>query len=309
MDMDEDYQREPETKILEEEKALKAENDNRAVSSDRVIDEKKSYQSEEANKPKAEDKEQLKKEPGTQGQPLEKEGDNSVETEDITKNNKSVPASISSQYSEVNGKFYQKNAARKDKPIFVDKGNKLQARNSNPSTAKAVISIAQARSWDKIKVSGNAEFRREVWLEASVRGLSVTGYKPKEADLAALTAREKEQPINEVSKNISENEKENAKEVFIKTSGKEQELNTETKQFVKNIEKPSDVATVASLDAKLIGQAAIIKGAEKFSSKLKEGDRERFVSEVKSQVAERDIQQVNIKEVQQVKAQEQQSER
>lgn len=307
MDMDDDVERDQTTKEIEEEKALKAENNNRAANGDRTIDEKKASQNDETKKVKATPEEKPKKEAGSQAQPLDKEGDNTVETEDPAKNDSLIPSSVSSQYSEINGKFYQKNADKKDKPIFVDKGNKLQARNSNPSTAKALVSIAQARSWDKIKVNGNNEFRREAWLEASARGLGVTGYKPSEADLAALAAREKEQPINEVSN--SENENESTKEVSINTTGKEQEVNTETKQAIKDLEKISDISTASSLDAELIQKAAIIKGAEKFSSKLKEGDRERFVSEVKNQVSERDIQAVTVKEVQQVKAQEQQSER
>jgi len=283
---------------------------DKAVNGDRAINEKKAFQNDKTNKTRPVVEKESSKEPGSQEQPLDKEGDNTVETKDPTKNDKNIPSSVSAQYSEVNGKFYQKNTNRKDKPIFVDKGNKLQARNSNPSTAKALVSIAQARSWVKIKINGNTDFRREAWLEASVRGIAVTGYKPNEGDLAVLAAREKAQPINEISK--SENE--NAKEVDIKTVGSKEREQTHSQELANKIRTSTDLTALASGNPELLREVAIIKAAEKFGDKLKPADKVRFIENVKTQVsanveADRPAANVNIKVTEQVKAQEQQSER
>jgi hypothetical protein len=44
-------------------------------------------------------------------------------------------------------------------------------------------------AWDELRVKSTDEFRREVWLEASSRGIHVDGYKPSELDKAELERR------------------------------------------------------------------------------------------------------------------------
>ncbi|EIR5325041.1 LPD7 domain-containing protein [Escherichia coli] len=107
-----------------------------------------------------------------------------------------VPDRVAKSYIEVEGKYYFQN--RPDSLAFVDKGAKLQTKLSNSQVAGSMIDIAEARGWTEIQVKGTEDFRREAWLQATARGLTAHGYKPKEEDLARLKKVAGERNINEV---------------------------------------------------------------------------------------------------------------
>ena len=80
----------------------------------------------------------------------------------------------------------------KDQPgqiAFKDKGEKIVSASNDERVAKAMATMAEAKGWKTIKVSGHPDFQREVWMEASLRGLEVRGFKPNEQDLKLLDAR------------------------------------------------------------------------------------------------------------------------
>lgn len=54
-----------------------------------------------------------------------------------------------------------------------------------------MVDVAEARNWNGLRVSGHEDFKRIVWLEASVRGLKTVGYEVKPGDLE-LVQRERE---------------------------------------------------------------------------------------------------------------------
>ena len=72
---------------------------------------------------------------------------------------------------------------------FVDRGTALQTPSSNPELARALVAIAESRDWEGLKVRGSADFRREVFVEASARGMRVLGYTATQADLAEVQVR------------------------------------------------------------------------------------------------------------------------
>lgn len=104
---------------------------------------------------------------------------------------KAVPAQVDRAYVRIpdrkGDRFYLNN--RLDTVAFVDKGAKLETKSDNEKTALDMVSIAEARGWETIKVSGTEAFRQQVWLEASARGITVRGYKPTEMDKALLAKR------------------------------------------------------------------------------------------------------------------------
>jgi hypothetical protein len=53
-----------------------------------------------------------------------------------------------------------------------------------------LVAIAEHRAWTALKTSGSRPFRREVWLEASARGMIVRGYDPTDVDREALAKRQ-----------------------------------------------------------------------------------------------------------------------
>ncbi|MCR5868139.1 LPD7 domain-containing protein [Aquincola sp. J276] len=69
---------------------------------------------------------------------------------------------------------------------FTESTFKLSTDTNSPSVARSMIDVAEARNWRALRVSGNEEFKRLVWLEASVRGVKALGYEPNTADLDVL---------------------------------------------------------------------------------------------------------------------------
>lgn len=117
-----------------------------------------------------------------------------------------VPDRVAKSYIEVEGKYYFQN--RPDSLAFVDKGAKLQTKLSNSQVAGSMIDIAETRGWTEIQVKGTEDFRREAWLQATARGLTAHGYKPKEEDLARLKKVAGERNINEVeAREVADNVK------------------------------------------------------------------------------------------------------
>ena len=103
-------------------------------------------------------------------------------------------------------RYYHK---ENDKEAFRDKGNKIIVKpESTKMVATDIVKIADSKGWTNIKVTGNETFRREVWKEANLRGIEVTGYKATEQDKRDLDSR-----LNsiEAAPRDNQSEKENKK--------------------------------------------------------------------------------------------------
>lgn len=80
----------------------------------------------------------------------------------------------------------------KDQPqrvAFKDKGPRMVSASNDERVAHAMATMAEAKGWKTIRVSGHPDFQREVWMEANLRGIEVRGFKPQEKDLKELEAR------------------------------------------------------------------------------------------------------------------------
>lgn len=116
----------------------------------------------------------------------------------------------------------------KDQPgqiAFKDKGEKMVSASNDERVAKAMATMADAKGWKTIKVSGHPDFQREVWMEASLRGLEVRGFKPSEQDIKALEGRREhtmknvvEQDATGRGRNIATERQEPAKKTTDKTA-------------------------------------------------------------------------------------------
>jgi hypothetical protein len=127
-----------------------------------------------------------------------------VNLEEALPETASLPAHIAKKYLEVNGKFYFGNKA--DKLAFVDKGTKLTTNLVNRDIASNFIDIAGSRGWTKLEAKGKQDFKREIWLEGSLKGIDVQGFRPKEVDYAELKKRGLERP-SPAKKTIPESDK------------------------------------------------------------------------------------------------------
>lgn len=69
---------------------------------------------------------------------------------------------------------------------FTESTFRLATDTNSPSVARSMVDVAEARNWRALRVSGNEDFKRLVWLEAAARGVKALGYEPNAADLERL---------------------------------------------------------------------------------------------------------------------------
>lgn len=106
-----------------------------------------------------------------------------------------TPESLRKRFLQAENKFYFRDD--ENKLAFEDKGKRLATEHNDPEIAKSMVELAQAKGWSTIKLKGTDEFKREVWLQASLKGMDVQGYKPLDVDLARLEDLRKEAGRNE----------------------------------------------------------------------------------------------------------------
>lgn len=92
--------------------------------------------------------------------------------------------SVYRHFRAVGHKFYFKD--QPDTVAFEVKGQRVVSKFRDERVAKAMVALSEAKGWKRIKISGDREFRRAVWLEASIRGIKSLGYQPTEQDLSEL---------------------------------------------------------------------------------------------------------------------------
>lgn len=85
-----------------------------------------------------------------------------------------IPVDLLKQFVQVGRKYYFPDGAR----AFTDRGHKLTTPSENTEVVRSLISIAQARGWQQITVTGTERFRKEAWFAAKLSGLEVKGYQP-----------------------------------------------------------------------------------------------------------------------------------
>ena len=92
-----------------------------------------------------------------------------------------VPAHIAAKYL-IKGNTYHFD----DQTVaFVDRGKSLTVKTHNKAIIQDLITIAQARDWQAVRVSGTQAFRREAWSAAAAAGLTISGYTPSEIERTA----------------------------------------------------------------------------------------------------------------------------
>jgi len=81
---------------------------------------------------------------------------------------------------------------------FTESTFRLATDTNSPSVARSMVDVAEARNWKALRVSGNEDFRRLVWLEASVRGVKTLGYEPHPGDLEVLKKERESRLVNRI---------------------------------------------------------------------------------------------------------------
>lgn len=81
---------------------------------------------------------------------------------------------------------------------FTESTFRLATDTNSPSVARSMVDLAEARSWQTLKVSGSEDFRRTIWLEAAARSIKAVGYEPLPTDLEALKKVREARLVNRV---------------------------------------------------------------------------------------------------------------
>ncbi|OBX64341.1 hypothetical protein A9299_10060 [Moraxella osloensis] len=142
-------------------------------------------------------------------------GEVEVEDEELQTpvSRKPIPQNIENNYIAI-----QKNRFLKDAKInyydkedyqkgekgiaFEDRNKSLNTARNDERTVKAMLDLAQSKGWSAISIKGEQEFKRQMWIEANLRGMETRGYTPTEQDKADLQIRQEGRTTNEISNNV-----------------------------------------------------------------------------------------------------------
>jgi putative DNA primase/helicase len=106
-----------------------------------------------------------------------------------------VPDDVRKRFVQVGAKYFFPDGAR----AFTDRGHRLSTPSENTEVIKSLVTIAHARGWNEITVTGTERFRRDAWAQARLLGLEVRGYKPTDVEnerLVRAMARREERPTS-----------------------------------------------------------------------------------------------------------------
>ena len=101
----------------------------------------------------------------------------------------------------------------KDQPgavAFKDKGERIISASNDDRVTQAMATMAEAKGWKTIKVSGHPDFQRKIWMEANLRGIEVQGYKPTQQErqqLDDMRDRRMQNAVLSVSDVVDQNQK------------------------------------------------------------------------------------------------------
>jgi hypothetical protein len=92
---------------------------------------------------------------------------------------------------------------------FTESTFKLATQSNQPSVARSMVDVAQARGWKGLRISGSEDFRRMVWLEASVRGLKTQGYEPSPAEIDLMQRERDSRQVNRIESERAQGDRPN----------------------------------------------------------------------------------------------------
>lgn len=133
-----------------------------------------------------------------------------------------VPDELKQRYLATENQFFFRN--NKTQLAFEDRGKKIVTEHNDPEIAASLVVLAEAKGWGKIKVAGHEDFKREVWLQATLKGIEVTGYKPKEVDYVRLQELQSARAKNSV-------EQDTGRDIEVKRKGNEKEKDSNTNEY------------------------------------------------------------------------------
>jgi putative DNA primase/helicase len=93
-----------------------------------------------------------------------------------------MPEDVKRRFVQIGNKYHFPDGER----AFTDHGSRLTSPSENTEVIKTLVSIAHARGWSEIAVTGTERFRKEAWFAARMAGLDVRNYAPTEFEQGRL---------------------------------------------------------------------------------------------------------------------------
>ncbi|WP_421375268.1 LPD7 domain-containing protein [Paraburkholderia sp. DD10] len=106
------------------------------------------------------------------------------------------PEMVRKRYLRAGNQYFLKDAPHR--LAFEDIGPYLVTEHNRPDVVESMVDMAHAKAWGRIRVSGHEQFRREVWVQATLIGIEVSGYEPKAVDVARLTEARRDRMTNRI---------------------------------------------------------------------------------------------------------------
>jgi hypothetical protein len=94
------------------------------------------------------------------------------------------PVDLTKRYLVIENRYH----FREDtgKVAFEDKGKRLTTDLDDRAVVGAMVELALSKDWGTIRIKGSDKFKQEAWLAASMKGIEVENYKPREIDVSRL---------------------------------------------------------------------------------------------------------------------------
>lgn len=116
-----------------------------------------------------------------------------VPPEPLMNQSMAAAESLRRRFLEADHRFYfRAGPAEVAKVAFSDHGERLTTDHDDPTVIHGMVLRAQEKGWTSLRVKGSEGFKVEVWIQATIAGIEVEGYNPREIDRARLDERKGE---------------------------------------------------------------------------------------------------------------------
>ena len=110
-------------------------------------------------------------------------------------NQPAAAESLRHRFLQADNRFYFRGGSGEaDTVAFADHGTSLTTEHEDPAVIHGMLLLAQAKGWTSLRVKGSDRFKAEAWMSATMAGIEVQEYHPREIDRVRLAERKGETP-------------------------------------------------------------------------------------------------------------------
>ena len=102
--------------------------------------------------------------------------------EPLLNQHEAAAESLRHRFLQADNQFYFRGPGEADRVAFSDHGTRLTTEHEDPAVIHGMLLLAQAKGWTSLRVNGSDAFKAEAWMSATMAGIEVQGYNPREID-------------------------------------------------------------------------------------------------------------------------------